>query len=88
MSWVFVGTDFFHRKVLRPSIRRWELLRPILGAKKNMYNTQGSTVYKLVSVLFSKCTTLTVRNADQWKPDYRVLANEKARNSERLGTDQ
>ena len=30
----FRGYRCFHRKVLMPSIRRWELLGPILGAKK------------------------------------------------------
>ena len=27
-------------------------------------------------------------NADQWKPDYRVVTNEKPRNKEILGADQ
>ena len=47
MSWVFVGTNFFHQKVPTLSIVGWELLRPILGAK-NVYNTQGSTVFFLM----------------------------------------
>ena len=46
----FCGYRFFFRqKVVRPSILRWELLMLILGAKKkkkkNVYNTQGSTVF-------------------------------------------
>ena len=29
-----------------------------------------------------------LRNADQWKPDYRVVTNEKPRNLELFGADQ
>ena len=29
-----------------------------------------------------------LRNADQWKPDYRVVTNEKPRNQERFSADQ
>ena len=29
-----------------------------------------------------------LRNADQWKPDYRVVTNEKPRNYEVFGADQ
>ena len=36
-------------------------------------------VIKLVSALFGKCTTLVATNADQWKPDYHMVSNEKLR---------
>ena len=29
-----------------------------------------------------------LRNADQWKPDYRVVTNEKPRNQQRFSADQ
>ena len=68
MSWVFVGTDFFHRKVLRPSIRRWELLRPILG-QKTAYNTQGSTVFREFDFWkFNKTLTNNVVSFEQLGP--------------------
>ena len=47
-----------------------------------------NSVIKLVSVLFGKCTTLFLTNADQWKPDYHLVTNEKPRNQELFGTDQ
>ena len=40
------------------------------------------SVFKLVSVLFGKCTTLMVTKSDQWISDYRVVTNEKPRNWE------
>ena len=40
----------------------------------------SDSVIKLVSVLFGKCTTSWLRNADQWKPDCCVVTNKKPRN--------
>ena len=37
---------------------------------------------------FGNCATLAVTNADQWKPDYRVVTNENPRNKELFGADQ
>ena len=31
---------------------------------------------------------LWLQNADQWRPDYRVVTNEKPRNKELFGSDQ
>ena len=40
----------------------------------------SDSVIKLVSVLFVNVLPSWLRNADQWKPDYRVVTNEKPRN--------
>ena len=49
---------------------------------------RSASVIKLVSVLSVNVLPSWLRNADQWKPDYRVVTNEKPRNEELFGTDQ
>ena len=49
---------------------------------------RSDSVIKLVSVLSVNVLPWSLRNADQWKPDYRVVTNEKPRNQERFSTDQ
>ena len=65
-------------------------LLKLCTARTALYDSaiRSDSVFKVVSVFFGKCTTSWLRNAYQWKPDYRVVTNEKQRNYELFGADQ
>ena len=85
----FVTSYYSYARPAQPGPNRTRLCCPCIAAIAGDQVRFGPIrLLNLFRYFSVKVLPSWLRNADQWKPDYRVVTNEKPRNYEFLGVDQ